>query len=193
MAIRLKIFERGCKGIERSLAALAARTQRAVSNATGKLAHQLRREIVTGIRAQAPGGVTFKPLAESTIRRKKSSKALIDHGDLIRSINVTKVGDLVYFVGVHKMTSVRIGAITLVNLAEIHEFGSKKRPGRPPARPFLIPSYKAWRYDAEKQWANLVGKELRIPTFAGARGRLGAKAGGVEFVSSTTGSVGGGD
>ncbi|MEN6368460.1 MAG: phage virion morphogenesis protein [Thermotogota bacterium] len=181
--MRLSIIEKGIGLIQGGLRDLSRKTERAVANATGQLAHSLRREIVTGIRAQAPGGLQFKPLAESTKARKGSSKALIDHGDLIRSINVTKMSDLVYFVGVHRMYAVRIGrsALSLVNIAEIHEFGSKKRPGRPPARPFLIPSYKVWRYGAEKEFAELVGKQLGLPAFAGVRGGVGAKMGSISF------------
>lgn len=183
MAVRITIQERGLGAIQKGLSMLASKTDRAVSNAVGKLSHELRREIVTGIRSQAPGGMTFKPLADSTIQRKKSTKALINHGDLIRSINVTKLDKFVFFVGVHRMYAVRVGAVTMVNIAEIHEFGSKKRPGRPPARPFLIPSYKAWRYDAEKRFAELVGKELGVPAFAGIGAKIGSRMGGVSFGS----------
>lgn len=181
MAMRLTITERGVGAIQRSLRGLEIRTGRAVSNATGKLAHDLRKEIVTGIRSQAPGGIHFKPLAPSTIARKKNgSKALIDQGDLIRSINVTKLGDLAFFVGVHRSVQGKAGK-PMWNLAEIHEFGSKKKPNRPPARPFLIPSYKAWRYDAEKQWAILLGRELGIPNLGGARASIGNITGKVTF------------
>ncbi len=191
MAIRITIRERGLGAIQKGLRLLASKTENAAANATGKLAHDLRREIVVGIRAQAPGGMTFKPLADSTIQRKKSTKALIDHGDLIRSINVTRLDRFVFFVGVHRMYAARVGAVTMVNIAEIHEFGSKKRQNRPPARPFLIPSYKAWRYDAEKRFAELVGKEIGVPTFAGGIGaKIGARMGGVSFGS---GPASGGD
>jgi hypothetical protein len=107
-------------------------------------ANDLRGKMVRGIRDQAPGGKTFSPLAETTIRMKRGkSKALINYGDLIRSINVTEVGDLrqggAAFVGVHrtarpygKAGAARSKALgkALVNIAAIHEFG---------ARPFVIP------------------------------------------------------
>jgi len=184
--IRIRITERGVATIQKRLQNLAIRTGRAVSNATGQLAHQLRREIVTGIRKQAPGGLRFKPLAESTKARKGSSKALIDQGDLIRSINVTKLGNLAFFVGVHRTVMAK-GGQKMWNLAEIHEFGSQKRPGRPPARPFLIPSYNAWRVGAEKMWATFVGKELGLPALGGARTAVGLTMGKVDVGSGLFG------
>lgn len=102
----------------------------------------------------------FKPLAESTKARKGSSKALIDHGDLVRSINVTKVGGGDFFVGVHRNVTARDGQ-PMVNIAEVHEFGT--RDGRIPARPYLRPTYKIWAWDAERVWAGVVAREMRLP------------------------------
>lgn len=77
-----------------------------------------------GIRNQAPGGKKFKPLAPSTIAMKGSSKALIDRGDLLRSINVnSRRGGLTVFVGVNRRARNRDGQ-RLANIAEIHEFGT---------------------------------------------------------------------
>src|SRR5687767_1020713 len=54
-------------------------------------------EIQRGIRDQAPGGKTFRPLSPYTLAirqflRFKSEKALIQHQDLLRSIKVERVG-----------------------------------------------------------------------------------------------------
>lgn len=77
-----------------------------------------------GIRNQAPGGKRFKPLAQSTIDMKRSSKALIDRGDLLRSINTDfHGGGLSAFVGVNRKARGRDGE-PLANIAEIHEFGT---------------------------------------------------------------------
>jgi len=63
-----------------------ARLALAIRQATIKNALLLVREIKRGIRSQAPGGKAFVKLAESTIARKGSSKALIDTGFLVNSI-----------------------------------------------------------------------------------------------------------
>lgn len=121
-----------------------AKAPSALRQAILKEANDLRAQMVKGVRDQAPGGATFKPLAASTIRMKRGkSKALINYGDLIRSINVTEIGDIrtggAAFVGVHrtarpkgKAGQARASALgkSLVNVAAIHEFGS---------RPFQIP------------------------------------------------------
>jgi hypothetical protein len=106
-----------------------------------------------GIRDQAPGGVAFKPLAASTRKMKKNkSKALIMYGDLMRSINVTEVGDIktggAAFVGVHRMAKAKgkTGGrrrTLLVNIAAIHEYGTKpfKIPVTPRLRRFFWAMY----------------------------------------------------
>jgi hypothetical protein len=117
----------------------ATRAPDALRRAILQEAQFLRGAMVRGIRDQAPGGVQFAPLADTTIRMKKGkSKALITYGDLIRSINVTEVGNLraggAAFVGVHRTArshgargaarSKALGKM-LVNIAAIHEFGAK--------------------------------------------------------------------
>jgi hypothetical protein len=107
----------------------------------------LAREMKLGIRGQSPGGKAFRPLAESTIKRKKSSKALIDKGDLMGSINVTPIplsAEVAVFVGVNRGKRTKDGK-DLMNIAEIHEFGT---------RPFMIPvtpKLRAWWYAMYKQ------------------------------------------
>lgn len=180
MAVRMKITEYGMKRIFGSIQRWARRAEGAVNRTTGKMAHELRRDIVTGIKKQAPGGIQFKPLAASTEKAKGSSKALINHGDLLRSINVTKVGDHSYFVGVNRSVMAKNGK-PMANLAEIHEFGSKKVKGRPPARPFLVPSFNAWKYDAQKRFAEMVAADIGIPMIGAARGRIGSRMGSIGF------------
>jgi hypothetical protein len=100
----------------------------AVKKATAKSAMNLSTMIVKGVRSQAPGGKRFKALEESTRKMKKSSKALIHHGDLVRSIRAEEVriesGNSAWFVGVNRTAKDRDGK-TLWNLAEIHEFGTE--------------------------------------------------------------------
>lgn len=133
-------------------------------------AHLLRRTIVMGIRKQAPGGETFEPLAPETIKRKGSSKALIDHGDLIRSVNVKEIGGgIAYFVGVHKEARSADGK-SLANIAEVHEFGTRNK--RIPARPYLRPSFKVWKKGIQLRMITRIAYDLglnRAAQFAGSR------------------------
>lgn len=96
-------------------------------------AHFYRKEIVKGIRKQAPGGKAFKPLALNTIRARRAqgfrgTKALIRTGGLRNAITVLRVG-LGAFVGVLR-TARSKGGDSLMNIAKIHEFGRG---------PFLVP------------------------------------------------------
>jgi len=100
-----------------------------INRQLGIQAHRLRTMIVKGIRSQAPGGLKFKPLAASTRKMKKSSKALINHGDLLRSIGVDDVGGNSFFVGVNRNAKSQSPGggkpAELYNLAEIHETGTE--------------------------------------------------------------------
>jgi len=179
MAIRISIVPHGVARLAGLVQRWARRSEGAVARTTGRLAHELRKDIVTGIKKQAPGGIRFVPLKAATIAAKGGkSKALIEHGDLIRSVNVTKIGKLVYFVGVHRSVPSRSGQ-PMVNIAEVHEFGSKK--AHIPARPFLRPSYAAWRYGVERRFAEMVAKDIGVPMLGAMRGRVGSKMGGVSF------------
>ncbi|MCK5604398.1 hypothetical protein KAR91_21085, partial [Candidatus Pacearchaeota archaeon] len=97
---------------------------------------------------QAPGGKPFRPLAESTKKRKKSSKALIDKGDYIRSVNVKDLGGGAAFVGVHKEARNDAGD-SLANIGEVLEFGTKDKRIKP--LPHLQPSFDQWKKDAGKR------------------------------------------
>jgi len=111
------------------------RIGRAIDRALLQEAQWFRREVIRGIRSQAPGGRPFVPLKPATIARKGSSKALIDTGALIRSIQVRRVSGGV-FVGVLR-TARSASGTGLADIAQIHEFGA---PGAGiPPRPFLQP------------------------------------------------------
>lgn len=77
-----------------------------------------------GIKDQAPGGVRFKPLSPITIALKRSSKALIDKGDLRNSIGTRKITEKAYFVGVHRTATNRTGG-NLANIGAVHELGAE--------------------------------------------------------------------
>ena len=135
----------------------------ALTTVVAKEALHLKTLIQTGIRSQAPGGQKFVPLKPATIRKKGSSKALIDKGDLIRSIKSTKVDNEghIRFVGVHRKERGGRGQI-LWNVAEIHEKGAP-RAGIPP-RPFLAPSYKQWRRGAQQRFIKGIAESIKYKT-----------------------------
>jgi len=115
---------------KRQLASLTNRLPGAISQAIAYEATTLAGEIRRGIRAGAPGGQRFKALADSTIKMKGGkSKPLIEHGDLLNSVHSEKVGqdadEVSYFVGVNKHVKAKNGK-DMWNIAEIHEFGTKK-------------------------------------------------------------------
>ena len=85
---------------------LPARMEIALTRAATKCALLMVREIKKGIKSQAPGGEKFAPLAESTIEKKGSSKALIDTGFLLSAITQKLMGDKA-FVGLLRARETR--------------------------------------------------------------------------------------
>lgn len=85
-----------------------------------------RNKIVEGFDTQAPGGDRWSALSTRTLVRRayqgfKGTKALIVRGDLRNSVAVVQQGGEV-FVGVQRTKKNKDGK-SLVNIAEIHEFG----------------------------------------------------------------------
>mgnify|MGYP000843929434 CR=1 FL=1 len=127
---------------------LGARMAMALQQATIRNALLLVREIQRGIRNQAPGGKPFVELAESTIDRKGSSKALIDTGFLINSITQKIMADKA-FVGLLRGTVNKDGE-DMVNIGAVMEYGATiQHPNGAtiiiPARPFLHPVMEQYR------------------------------------------------
>ncbi len=125
-----------------------ARLALALRQATVKNAILLVREIKRGIRSQAPGGKPFVKLAESTIRRKGSSKALIDTGFLINAITQKIMADRA-FVGLLRGTANKDGD-DMVNIGAVMEYGATiQHPNGAviviPPRPFLHPVMEKYR------------------------------------------------
>jgi len=110
-------------------------------------AHLLRKVIVEGLRDQAPGGKPIRPLKPMTIalrslprmntatkrggkirRRRAGTKALIRGGDMMRSVTVQGGSGegLSYTVGVHRGAKGRRGGKDMVDLARIHEYGTRR-------------------------------------------------------------------
>lgn len=126
-----------------------ARLRMAIRMATVRNAALLVREIKKGIRDQAPGGKAFPPLAEVTIRRKGSSKALIDTGFLLSSVTERILGDGSAFVGLLRGTANKAGG-DLVNIGAVMEYGATIEQANGvviviPPRPFLHPTMEKYR------------------------------------------------
>jgi phage gpG-like protein len=142
---------------------LGARLAKALRQATIKNAMLLVREIKKGIKAQAPGGKPFVKLAESTIRRKGSSKALIDTGFLLASITQLILGDRA-FVGLLRGTRNKEGD-EIVNIGAVMEFGATiQHPNGAviviPARPFLHPVMEQYRDQVVKNYQEAIRSVL---------------------------------
>ena len=125
-----------------------ARLALALRQATIKNAILLVREIKRGIRSQAPGGKPFAKLAESTIKRKGSSKALIDTGFLVNAITQKIMADRA-FVGLLRGTVNKDGE-DMVNIGAVMEYGATiQHPNGAviviPPRPFLHPTMQKYR------------------------------------------------
>ena len=123
-------------------ASLGPRLAAALRQATIRNALLLVREIQRGIRSQAPGGQPFANLAQSTIDRKGSSKALIDTGFLVNAITQKIMADKA-FVGLLRGTVNKDGE-DMVNIGAVMEYGATiQHPSGAtiiiPARPFLHP------------------------------------------------------
>ena len=82
-------------------------------------------EVKKGIISGAPGGQTFKPLSDLTIsqRQPKSTKPLVNHGDLVGSVNYQVFNsENSVFIGVKKGVKCKDGK-DAVQIAAVHEFG----------------------------------------------------------------------
>lgn len=150
--------------------AQVAKLKGVIKRAVRREAERLRAEIVVGITKQAPGGKAFKPLSPLTIAKRKAmgfsgTKALIHTGELRRSIATVQAGDAV-FVGIPLRSG---GGEKLVRIGQMNEFGSNpiiiprgKRNVvvRIPARPFLRPSFEAWRIGVGERVARYVAQQM---------------------------------
>ena len=141
-----------------------ARMALALRQATVKNAILLVREIKRGIRSQTPGGKPFVKLAESTIRRKGSSKALIDTGFLVNAITQRILVDKA-FVGLLRGTVNKDGD-DMVNIGAVMEYGATiQHPNGAviviPPRPFLHPVMEKYRDEILENYRKAVDAAMR--------------------------------
>jgi len=142
---------------------LGARLAKALRQATVKNAMLLVREIKKGITSQAPGGIPFVRLAESTIQKKGSSKALIDTGFLLASITQIILGDRA-FVGLLRGARNKEGD-EIANIGAIMEYGATiNHPNGAviilPPRPFLHPVMEQHRDQIVKNYQEAIRSVL---------------------------------
>ncbi len=123
------------------------RYERAMAVALRREALRLRSEVVKGLTRQAPGGTSIKAPSKLTLaaRRMKGSsktKALVVGGDLVGSISA-RIRKRKAQVGVRRSAKSGDGK-DMVNLAEVHEFGSPPRviPVTPKMRGFLAALFR---------------------------------------------------
>ena len=136
----------------------------AVRKATVKNALLLVREIQRGIRSQAPGGKQFAPLAQVTIERKGSSKALIDTGFLVNSITQKIMSDGA-FVGLLR-TSISRDGESVANIGAIMEYGATINHSSGaviviPPRPFLHPTMLKYRDQVVENYREALASVMR--------------------------------
>ncbi len=155
----------GFEKADRKLREFARLADRNMNKASEGNAIRLRDAMKRTIRDGRP---EWPALKQATIDRKGSSKPLIDYGDLMQSPDYAKVGPDGYFVGVPRNAKKKRGEggkANLVNIAMVHEFGTKD--GRIPMRPFIMPTF-------ERQKASLTG-EYREAIIAALKGRRYAR------------------
>ncbi len=131
----------------RLLSTAPQRVERAANKAVMQEAQFFRAKIVEGLREQAPGGQPLQAPAPTTLairrfRGSRGTKALIVRGDLRNSITVVKEARGA-FVGVLRTAKGADGR-SLVNVATVHEFGSRPIVVKltPKARRFLHAAFR---------------------------------------------------
>lgn len=146
MAVQVSQFGEWRKAIT-SLTFSSQHLKRGIQKSLLQDGHYLRKQIVTGMRKQAPAGKQYKPLAPTTIavrrfRGFRGQKALIRRGDLRNSIQVKKQREAV-FVGALRSARSQDGR-SMANIARVHEFGSKPIAIKitPKMRRFLFAAFK---------------------------------------------------
>ncbi len=122
---------------QRQISTLEQRLEKAIMTETGKIAKAFEKAWVQGIKRNDFGLAPNAPLTKAV---KKSSKPLVDHGDLINSIKAQRMQNNVWFVGIHKNAKRRDDSggyqMALISIAEIMEYGTRG-PIKPKGHPFL--------------------------------------------------------
>ncbi len=126
---------------------MVSRYDRALDIAVQSEAQFIRKQIIEGLRSQAPGGKKFKPHAKTTIavdevrkkrKRRGKGKVLLSSGGLRNSIKVKKLRPKQAFVGI-----LRTAGGGKANVGEIHETGrSFVVPLTPKSRALIMMAFR---------------------------------------------------
>lgn len=131
----------------RMIAGAAGKLERAVQRSLRSEAERVRDAIREGLERQAPGGRALRPLAPSTLAaralvRQRSTRALIERGELQRAL-VDVVRPDSAFVGIRRRSRGRDGR-PLAAIAQLHELGGTVRVRMTPSmRRFLFAMARA--------------------------------------------------
>jgi hypothetical protein len=85
------------------------------------------------------GRPDWPPNSPLTVGYKKSSKPLVDDGDLMNAVNYKTISPFLFFIGVPRTEKNKDG-VPMANIAAVHEFGATIRPKN--ARMLAIPVSK---------------------------------------------------
>lgn len=110
------------------------------------------------------GGVNgqWRELGPIARALRRGTKPLMDQGDLWRSVNLQKVGDGEYFVGVSRTAAARARkGSPLINVAEVHETGAKVIPVTDKMRRYFRALY--WKKIIPYPWPPASARYIRIP------------------------------
>lgn len=133
-----------------------ARLRQALLREAATLAGTIKENIV---QSGSLVGRPFKPNAPATVKRKKRSKPLIHHGDLLNSIGAHKLNPDTVLVGIAGDAQAKNGKMGdyIARYARANEYGAVRttRGGTPvwiPARPFIRPVLEHTRAKRRKEW-----------------------------------------
>jgi len=140
------------------------RVKKAKKIALRKTLAYFQRQIKLNIQSKGSlAGEPFKENAEYTIEKKKSSKPLIDTGDMLGSIMPHIIDDDSGFVGL-KSGKRHLGAKEdndVADIGMINEFGAVTSWNQViPARPFIKPILDKFGKDAQKYYEKIFKEEM---------------------------------
>jgi hypothetical protein len=148
-----------------------------------KMLRRAGEELAADIRTRILDGKDMKPLHGFTIAEKGSTKPLIDDGDLLASVGVRFIEELVVFVGVNRR------AEDGTNVAAIHEREDGTRvPVTPQMRAFL--HSRGFHLKPETKELFIPGRPFVKPAYLDFRERKSAEKLAAELVESTLGGKG---
>ena len=171
------ISGRDGKGWDRLRRLLDGLEERLRQNARKMLA-RAGQELASDVRGRILDGKGMKRLHPFTIAQKKSSKPLVDGGDLLGSVGADFVEDLAVMVGVNRK------AADGTNLGALHEREEGTRvPVTPRMRAFL--ASRGLHLKAATKELFIPGRPFLRPAYRDFRDRKAAEGLAVELVEKT--------